>query len=134
MSYAIDWYIENRVIYGRLWNRIAEEDIQTYAAQVRALVAQGEPPIHIILDDSDLIDDHVTLGRVRAFSDHPDVGWVVLAGELDRAANLGEGLLARLLRLRSRRVPTVEDAIAFLRERDPGVDWDSASESVLANP
>lgn len=126
MPYQTDWLVQDRVLYGRVWGEQTLEEIRESSAQVLQYLDRGTPLIHMILDDSALEKVPVNLAQLKSatqFLRHEALGWGITVGKSGATTKFLTAMLASLFGIRYRRCETLEEALAFLRERDATVDW-----------
>ncbi len=55
MPYSIDWEVEGRVVYERVYGDITVEELVRFNSDVSRLITKnGRPPVHIIMDLSEI--------------------------------------------------------------------------------
>jgi hypothetical protein len=90
--------------------------------------------VHVVADSSNVTknlnikDVMKTLGNVKP---HPKAGWNITVGETDKLIKFTTDVARQILRLRTCSFDTLEQAIAFLKDIDPSIDWQQADQMVL---
>lgn len=136
MSYTHDWYVPQRVIYARVWGDQDIDEIARSSAGLSAMLNEGKPLIHILMDDSKIGNVPVNLGQLRntmTFARNPSLGWVVLIGDASRVSKFIVEMLGKIFRIPVYRAQTLEEAVSFLRSRDITVPWQEADETVATH-
>lgn len=126
MAYQIDWLVQDRVIYAKVWAEQTLEEIQESNEAVLQYLNAGTPLIHIILDDSGLEKTPVNLAQLKGatqFLRHESLGWGITIGKTSGTTKFLTGMLASLFGIRYRRCETLEEALEFLQQRDTTVNW-----------
>jgi len=119
MPYELGWQIHNRVIYRRYYGDVTLEEIQQSSDEARAMVMQGIPLVHSIIDASE-IDRFPSLREVQRsthFTTVEEEGWQMIMG-VSGVARLLVSVLTQITGKRFRIVNTVDDAMAFLYMQD----------------
>ena len=122
MPYQTSWCVEQRVILTRYTGIIVAEDIHGQIKETRALIEQGTPLIHSIIDLSQ-IDKWPPLNTVNEFRamEIDDVrehmGWSIIVAN-NVVLKFGSALFAPIFKLRQRILPTLDEALDFLQEND----------------
>ncbi len=118
MSYTMRWIYEHRIIYVRLYETLTTEELALYGKDLAALLnAAPEPPVHILLDDTDLkqFPRHVTDFRpIMGLMRHPKIGWLVAYGNPNPLAHYVSQIVSKVARLRYKRVDSKREALKFL--------------------
>ena len=123
MPYQTSWCVEKRVILTRYTGIIVAEDIHGQIKETRALIEQGTPLIHSIIDLSQ-IDKWPPLNTVNEFRamEIDDVrehmGWSIIVAN-NVVLKFGSALFAPIFKLRQRIFSTLDEALDFLQENDP---------------
>lgn len=133
-DYQIAWLIPQRVIYVRAWGRHDATTIRVYSAEARKFIEQGIAPVHMLTDDRDvtMMPTLTTVQDALSFARDPNMGWIVTVGTKNRMIQMGSRLISRIFGVNYNRVETIEDAIAFLTNKDATLRWNDADQSVLA--
>lgn len=127
MGYSIGWVVEKRVLYSRVWGVHSAEDIVSSDTELLRLKQEGIPLIHLIMDARDMVTMPTSLGNIQSSLKtirDPAFGWVVPIGTTNPVTKFMGIMIAKMFRLRFRRVETLEESIAFLKEIDATIPWD----------
>jgi len=123
MPYQTNWCVEQRVILTRYTGTIVAEDIHGQIEETRALIEQGRPLIHSIIDLSQ-IDKWPPLNTVNEFrameidAVREHMGWSIIVAN-NVVLKFGSALFAPIFKLRQRIFSTLDEALDFLQENDP---------------
>jgi len=134
MSYSIDWVIPKRVLYSRVWGIQTEDQIKQSDEDMTQFIEEGIPLIHLIMDAREMESMPTSLGNIQssvsAITD-PSYGWVVAVGTTNPVTKFMGLMIAKLFRLRFRRVANLQEAIEFLSGMDATLNWDHANLSLF---
>jgi hypothetical protein len=129
MASENSWYIENRVIYARLFGSVTQDDLREGNAAITGFIdTSGVPPIHIIFDTTAVERIMITALQVRNevhYFQDKRIGWVVvcgLRGIVEVAVHFIGGIISRVTGIRIQAVSTLDDGLAFLRQVDPSLN------------
>lgn len=134
MPYQQRWYVDKRVLLVKMWGDLDLEEITRSSIEMEMKLKDGIPLMHIVIDDAHVGKVPASLGQLRNIVSgaNPSVGWVLLAGQGSPIKNFLVSMIAKILRTNIRREPTLEQAIAFLKERDISIPWDEAHEETFS--
>jgi hypothetical protein len=102
-------------------------------ADMITFLDQGTPPIHIILDTTNVKKHPMNVAKLRQASkilDHPAVGWIVLISS-NPVIHFLATVVTQITKSRYRSASSVEEAIPFLREQDQTIDWEQFDLQIL---
>lgn len=123
MPYQTTWYVENRIILTRYTGIIGVEDIHGQIDETHAMIEQGTPLIHSIIDLSE-IEKWPPLNVVNEFramdieSVRERIGWSIIVAN-NVVLKFGSALFAPIFNLRQRIFSNLDEALRFLQENDP---------------
>lgn len=123
MPYQTGWYVEKRIILTRYTGIIGIEDIHGQIAETHALIEEGTPLIHSIIDLSQ-IEKWPPLNVVNEFrsmnidSVRERMGWSIIVAN-NVVLKFGSALFAPIFNLRQRIFSNLGEALTFLQENDP---------------
>lgn len=126
MSQSIDWLIPGRVIHVRLEGAISLEQMRAGNQELIEALDSGQPPIHVLIDDQALVSIPASLRQHQLtmnFLRHPALGWVIGAGRVSAVLRLISSVTSYFFKVQTRRFDTLDEALRFLREQDPSLDW-----------
>jgi hypothetical protein len=121
MPYTLSWYLPGRIILCEGDGTIESDEVYTFTQDASAMVASGRPLVHIIFDFRQvqkIASVPQALKTLQKNPPHPDMGWVIFVGKLNPVLTTFFDMVGMLLRLRYRHFDTLEEGLAFLRERD----------------
>ena len=111
--------IEKRVIFQRLHGVFSVDDYYTRQQRELALLPEGTPPVHIVIDTSDVIStpNFVEFARLPRIGKRDELGWIVLV-ITNPTFRFFASMLSQLAKRNYHIVATLDEAWTFLRERD----------------
>jgi hypothetical protein len=121
MPYKIGWHIPGRVIYGVVSGVQTLDELTEANQTVMSMLDEGMRPVHFIMDDSQLKRTPINLKQLQialAYVRHTRIGWIVLVGKNNPVLSILVSTLISLMRVKSRRVESLDTAMAFLRTVD----------------
>ena len=125
MSYEVSWYVNNRVILCKLSEEITVDEIKTGNTKIREYVAEGENPVHCILDLNDLNSFPIDFNLFRTdYPFHDTTGWIVLSGG-NALMRYSAGVVARFIGTDFHVVRNFDEALTFLKEKDSTIQTDT---------
>lgn len=125
MPYQTGWAVENRLIVTRYTGVITIEDIRGQIDVTHALIEQGTPMIHSIIDLTN-IEKWPPFNVVNEFramdieSVRERIGWSIIVAN-SVVLKFGSALFAPVFNLRQRIFSTYDEALDFLQEHDPSL-------------
>lgn len=125
MAYKIDWLVKERVLLTTFSGVITQPELAGFINDIRTEIPKGRPIVYHISNSLALEKVELSLKTFRtmlgAYQMVKELGWQidVNTNALNKMfSNLG----AQFARIRTRTYPTLEEAIAFLREIDPSLE------------
>jgi len=135
MAVKTRWYIQDAVIYVKFWGETTVDDMRQFIQDAYELSDLSDRSlVHVIADSSrvtkgvNIKDVMKTLSNVKP---HPKAGWNITIGEKDKLIRFTTDVARQLLRVRTRSFNTIDEAVTFLKDIDPSIDWDKANKMVL---
>jgi hypothetical protein len=136
MPYHIDWYIDQQVLFARLWGALDAQDYAAFFRDCYAAYDQSDRPmIHLVVDASQLTGEPKLMEIKQALpgTTHPQSGWAMAI------LKNGDNVLMRFMmnafssaaNQRLRQVRSVDEGLGFLRRIDPSITWGQARPDVL---
>ncbi|MEP6985216.1 MAG: hypothetical protein ABI970_06450 [Chloroflexota bacterium] len=122
MPYKTGWYVEKRIILTSYTGIINVEDIHGQIDETHALIEQGIPLVHSIIDLSQ-IEKWPPLNVVNEFramnieSVRERMGWSIIVAN-NVVLKFGSALFAPIFNLRQRIFSTLGEGLIFLQEND----------------
>jgi hypothetical protein len=135
MPSELKWFVEDRVIYLSLSGVVAIDEGRQNNQQAVQMIDSGKPPVHTILVDKDVEKINASLSdmvKTMEVYRHPWLKWIVAVGDSTPSTKFLTSILSRLFRVSFHRVSTLQEAIDFLKNQDPTIDWTQADESLLS--
>lgn len=136
MPATISWYIENEIVYTHYTGGLTLTEFEEHISDAKDMLESSPRDlVHIIADVGDVeealpLPD--VLKAIRNFGQFPaNAGWFVILREKSLIVRLGFTMGTSLFKARTRAFNTMEETIAFLKEKDEAITWDKADESVL---
>lgn len=121
MTYTIAWAVEKRVIVSTFVGDVSKEDLIAYIGQMREWVKEGHPPLYHISNSLQLTKVHLSLGAllqlVRSMGMFSHFAWQIDVN-LNPTNKMLAALSSQIMRIRTRTVSTMNDAVNFLKSID----------------
>jgi hypothetical protein len=135
MIEKIFWAIPNRIITVRYAQALTHADIEIVIAEVNNMLNIAQPrTIYLIFDATKVTEynKEMNIPKAKRYAQslllHPNLAWVLFITPFDQHPPLSviADVVTQLLRLRVKRVSTLDDAILFLMQKDPSLfaQWD----------
>ncbi|PJF31987.1 MAG: hypothetical protein CUN52_02340 [Phototrophicales bacterium] len=139
MTYTIDWAVEKRVIISTFIGDVTREDLMSYINQMREWVKQGEQPLYHISNSLELTKVHLSLGAllqlVRSVGIFGHLAWQIDVN-LNPTNKMLAALSSQVIRIRTRTVPSMNDAVNFIKSIDitlANVEWNIPNRHLEVN-
>lgn len=123
MAHESAWLYPGRIIQIRYFDVVTRDDLGTQSDTTQAMIAAGEAPVHIIVDLISMTKMDVGLNELRQILSSKDhsttamVGWTLVLRH-NSLVQFFASMAIQLLKARFTFVDTLDEALAFLRERD----------------
>jgi hypothetical protein len=124
MPYDVSWVVENRISLVRFISEITLDEMRQANQDSIAYIQQGSPGLlfHSILDTTQLEKFPMKLNlltddSVGSYRKEPNLGWILLISH-NRMISFLSSMTVQLTQTRFRVLQTVDEAIAFLKDRD----------------
>jgi hypothetical protein len=117
MAYSVRWYRPGRTILVTVSDALTLDTIRAISHETETLIASGIPPIHLLVDITQLTTfPGIALDVFRASAplSNPKVDWLVVFGRKSRLIDSILAIYRRLTRARIELVDTLEEAVALL--------------------
>ena len=121
MPYKLSWYLPKRIILVDCVGTITTDEIRSFAQNGVEMVTSGRPLVHFIVDFRQVQGVESIPQALRTLQQnppHPDTGWVLFVGKLNPLLTTFADFAGTVIRVRYRRFGSMEEALAFLKERD----------------
>lgn len=131
MPHQIAWYIPNRIFLVHISGDVSRDDLAAFNMDVyRYLESSPTPPVHSIVDDSQLGKVGIGFTEVQTLLSavfHPHVGHMLVVGPGNPIFNFLGSLITRLGGVQYRRFPTLEEAVNYLHQVDATLPYDEVA-------
>ncbi|MBI1258327.1 MAG: hypothetical protein GC204_12715 [Chloroflexi bacterium] len=136
MEHQISWIIPQRVILIQLSGVVEEAGFREHDLKVLQMLEAGDPNaalIHEIL----LLDKLENSASIRmmmslSYPKHPRTGWMIAVGVKNPITKMVGNIATQILKVRTREMPTVEEALAFLFDIDSTLPKDVPIKTLVA--
>jgi hypothetical protein len=127
MSYALSWYIPNRIVLFTLSDEMTDADVEHSTQELcTQYLDVGDAPVHILYDAHKLRGYPRNLSGLRRNSEryisHPKVGWLLLYGPNNPILLFFATTISQILRVKFRSVPSQAEALKVLVRMDPSLE------------
>lgn len=120
------WLIPKRVFYIHFSGKVEIDEVHQGNELIKQALAEGESPIHTIVDVSGLTGYPIDMRLIRqSYPFNDKSGWVVLAGASGVIKYVGN-FLTSVAKTKIQNVASQEAALSFLREKDETLKEESA--------
>lgn len=120
MPYQIEWHIDKRVVYERLYGKLTGPELQKASDETSRFLHEGISPVHLIIDMSDVEQLPITVrqatGMTRYLRD-PNLGWLVVIGG-GTIINFMVAVTSQVINYSFARRESIPDAMDFLAKQD----------------
>ena len=119
MAVTVSWLFPQRVVFVRYNGQVTLDDVQAQVRQTEAALAEGEPPVHFVIDTTGIDKYDLSLSEIRAaFPGHdPKIGWTVVYGP-NRITRFFASILMQLVKSQFQFVESHDEALIFLAHND----------------
>lgn len=125
MPYQLTWRVPQRVIYEQLSGQIGIGDIQDIQDLFHQYLAQGQAPVHLIVDMREVTDYPLNLAQIKnqmITTDRTPLGWIMIVNQNPMPKFLTSvATQLSITNTRLRMVDSPEQAFALLQEYDPAL-------------
>ena len=127
MPYNYWWEVGQHVLYVSYSGDMSVEEL-TESMQVltEEMKLNGGPFVNIISDVGNVqhqLSLPEVMKAVRQFETSEQMGWSIMVGNTNAIMRFTNNVAGQFLGQRMRSFDTPEEAIAFLKESDPSIDW-----------
>lgn len=131
MAVEVKWLVKDAILFTYVYGKFVEEDINVMFETGFRLIEESEhAPVHAIikadLDENPSLATLSKMGRQR--TTHPKSGWSIIVMPTNPIVRFGADLMSQLIKVRYRRVDSMEAALAFLKDLDSTIDWSKLAE------
>ena len=135
MSYSVDWYIENEIIYLYYWGESTADELRDSLLTVIDMIKKSPRQlIHVLTDVGDVnqpVSPKQSLEVIREVGSDDQMGWNIVLREKSVMIKIGIAFGTSIFKTRNRAFDTLAEAEAFLAEKDPTINWDKVNKSVI---
>ena len=120
MPYQVNWYQDKRIIFNKLYGAFDFESATEASRRVSQLLAEGNAPIHLIVDMTELqsFPTNVTkLNDMTTYLKNPSLGWVVVIGG-NTLSKFVVNVISQVIKFRVAQRFSMNEAIQFLQSND----------------
>jgi hypothetical protein len=121
MAHKIQWLFYPRILHVELYGDLDFDNLQQFNDELVTHLEQGEAPVHVIIDDTNVGKPPLQLGklkRILPYIQHPSLGWQVGIGTVNPLVNYMAPMLMKLARVSFIRRQTQEEALQALVKQD----------------
>lgn len=133
MPYQISYHIDKRIIYHRFYGTVTIDDIRRGNEDAIQLIRQGLPPVHDIVDASDVTKLQFTLRELlesTSFFKEQNLGWMILVGG-NPLVRFFASVLGQVGAMRFRIADDNQEALRTLRKVDLSMQNIRATQEIL---
>ena len=133
MAHSITWYIEPRVLYVAFTGQVTMEDIQQVNQKALDRMSCTDTRVHVIAHFTQIERTPLNAAQMRktgSLLDQPNFGWMILVTTNPAVRVVGNLISQIMTRTRSRILPSMDEALALLKDLEPDIDWSQAGESM----
>ena len=120
MPYRVSWLVEGRVIMAELSGNLTRQELLPYNQTIcQHLDSAGTSQVHYLVDASRVHNvPSLTAAKDFTFLYHPRMGWTAAVGVQSPLVRWVGNFLSKLLKARTRELPSVDEALDFLQQVD----------------
>ena len=121
MPIDISWLVSDRVVYMRSYKDVTLDETRQANAQIITMLDNGTPLVHVIINQTELGNFPISVNEYRnvlTAMTHESLGWIVVYGPARPMADFIAVMVARLGRLKYRKLALRAEAIQFLVQKD----------------
>jgi len=138
MPYDMEWLVKDEVLFITVRSKLTDtEEQRNFFQEVVDLTMDAREPFHIITDMRQQTG-RMSVGDATDMAFHYSlqgkIKWVISVGDIGYKNIYLSELIAQLFGVRLLPTEKIADAIEFLRQEDPDIDWDSADYSIIEEP
>lgn len=120
MTIEVDWYLPDRIVSVRATGVTTTAEILEANPKINAFLQVAQRPVYLISDETGVEATQTNLASIRdSFKYLSQFNYVVSVGQGTRIGAFLTTTLANILGFQYRRVNTLSEAIAFLKDTDP---------------
>lgn len=135
MPYTLNWYIKNEIVYLHYSGEVTKDELYESLMENKRMVDNSPREwVHLISDVGDVtkpLSPKDSLDVVREIGASPKGGWTLVLREQSVIIKMSVAFGTSIFKTRTRTFDTLEEAEAFLKEKDANINWDAIDKSVL---
>ncbi|MCP4543169.1 MAG: hypothetical protein GY832_39145 [Chloroflexi bacterium] len=137
-NFKLDWFIPNQIAgLTHFHSDVTQDDFMGVIQKGQELVGNIENEFHILIDNRVVNSPSlVSLDQMKQmvpYMSHPLLRWVVVVKPESLALDTSDLPVEKDGQLRLKNVSSLTEAIDFLREMAPEVQWQQADETFFPN-
>ncbi len=120
MSYSLNWHVEKRVLYLRLFNNISANEIIDCNQAALRYIREGTQPVHIVIDTLDITTYPNNLRWIiHMVQNNPTkaIGWRLVIAD-DHNLRVLLSTILSVLHVPIHSCQTVQEALDYLKQLD----------------
>ena len=124
MPCELKWYLKDRVLLERLHGVVTLEDVKDSNVQLKALLASGVAPTHVIVDLSGVERFPTSLSTIKEFvkpvPNQEILGWVLIFGAQNSLLRFLASMVTQFTgdNVRMRMFDDLTETLDFIRKQD----------------
>jgi len=127
MTFELSWYRPEKVICEAIIGKITIHESQKLVQTLEQYLEDSTASqVHIMIDLSQMADDtmtvHLLSTTITPLCIHRKVGWIVVFGQIESIPQLRSAITTQFFGMRYRAFETAEEALTFLRGKDPALE------------
>lgn len=137
MPYRLHWLVPEQIIFCDIYDLLLPSEQLVYSQSVNAMCAQVTGYVHIIVDVRALREWPSIPGVMRMASQYPlpkNVDRVVSVGRFTQPNIFLAKIFGQFFGIQLHVVAEMQEALEYLRENLPALNWDAADYGVLERP
>ncbi len=119
MPVTVSWLVPKQVVFVTFSGQVTLEDVHTQVTLTQTSIAEGEAPVHFVIDTTRIEKYDLSLPEIRmAFPGHDErIGWTVVYGP-NKITRFFASILMQLMKSKFQFVDSEADALAYLAHND----------------
>lgn len=135
MPYSVDWYIEDEIIYLYYEGESTADELrESLLTMIDMIKKSPRQWVHVLTDVGDVtqpVSPKISLDVIRDVGTDQKMGWNIVLREQSVMMKIGIAFGSSIFKTRTRTFDTIEEAEAFLAEKDTAINWDNVNKSVI---
>jgi hypothetical protein len=134
--YSHRWLVTNHIVYSRYTGVLTRDGLRASIGEIYTFLDQNEGSlVHVISDVSEFQKSLTVIETVRIVRErpiHPNRGWSITIGEKNPVMAMVFFITRKLLKSKRASFTNLEEALQFLAEVDPSIDWSRKQDGIVA--